>query len=149
MPTRVRTTTCMSLGSHALLLLSLLLGSVSASAAADGAASMTPPAATADSAFVPPATTVRSWFGSVPNTRPSAATESPVSARPAPPAAACSRACKLGTASTWVPATRASSSAISARRSGMAMETAAGSSSAPKIIIAGAPASGKGTQCSM
>ncbi|CAN0589470.1 unnamed protein product [Ectocarpus sp. 12 AP-2014] len=31
----------------------------------------------------------------------------------------------------------------------MAMETAAGSSSAPKIIIAGAPASGKGTQCSM
>ncbi|CAM9781223.1 unnamed protein product [Ectocarpus sp. 4 AP-2014] len=149
MPTRVRTTICMSLGSHALLLLSLLLGSASASAAADGAAPTTPPAATADSAFVPPATTVRSWFGSVPNTRPSAATESAVSARPAPPAAAYSPAFKLGTASTWVPATRAASSAISARRSGMTMEAAAGSLPAPKIIIAGAPASGKGTQCSM
>lgn len=31
----------------------------------------------------------------------------------------------------------------------MAMEAAAGSSLAPNIIIAGAPASGKGTQCSM
>ena len=137
---RMRTSTCRSL---ALILLSLAACRISAFASpGEGAA-----AAAADSAFVPPAsTTTRSWFGGIHSTKPSAPTDNTASIS-ARPTSAFASSTKLGVR-TWVPATGASR-ATSARREAMAMDAVGESNAAPKIIIAGAPASGKGTQCSL
>ncbi|CAM9885661.1 unnamed protein product, partial [Hapterophycus canaliculatus] len=151
MSLHVRTTSCASV----VLVLMNLLGVRTvafASAGADGTTLIpAATASTADSAFVPPVGTTRGWFGIVPSAKPSAAPDNTaVSARPSPALSPSGR--DLG-AKSWVRATGASApaprSAASSRRNGVAMDAAAGSSPAPRIIIAGAPASGKGTQCSM
>lgn len=169
MPSRMRTTTCTGL---VLLVVSLVACRTAAFAppGADGTATTATATATAtantntDSAFVPPvsSTTTRGWFGGVipTNTKPSDSAAS-ISTRPASAFAPTSG---TGTAAvrskvsgrTWVPAAAArgagagSSCATSATgRDGMTMDAAAGSTPPPRIIIAGAPASGKGTQCSM
>lgn len=146
---RVRTTRCMSL---AVLLLSLGVSRTAAFASAgEGAAAPTATTTvttTTDSAFVPPAGTSRGWFGSAPNAKssaPTAGNRASVSARPssvrAPPVSTAGR--------TWVSRPQGATRSAPARRDAMAMEAAGGSTPPPRIIIAGAPASGKGTQCSM
>lgn len=141
---RVRTRTCRSL---ALVLLSLAASRTAAFASAAGEGAAAAAASTADSAFVPPAATTRGWFGGIQSSKPSAPTDNTASIS-ARPTSAFAPSTKAGVR-TWVPAKGASSRAASARREAMAMDAVGESNAAPKIIIAGAPASGKGTQCSL
>lgn len=135
----VRTSTCRSL---VLLLLSLAACRTAAFASAGEGT----PAATTDSAFVPPTSATRGWFGGIHGTKASAPSDHTayISSRPTSTFAPSSKA----GARTWVPATGASCAA-STRRKAMAMDAAGESTASPRIIIAGAPASGKGTQCSL
>ena len=121
----------------------LSLAFCTAALAPDGASPTT-----TDSAFVNPALKApsspgtRNWFGV---SKPAAANSATsTTSRPVSP-----RSPAATKRSRWVPG-RVTSSSVAARAassgSGMAMDAGA---PPPRIIIAGAPASGKGTQCNM
>eukprot|EP00752_Nemacystus_decipiens_P016468 g14721.t2 len=142
---RVRTSTCSSLA----LILVLSLAACRAAAFASAGEGAATTATTTDSAFVTPAgTTPRGWFGGIQSTKPSAPTSDNTASVSARPTSAFAPSTKLGV-KTWIPAATGASRTASARRKAMAMEAVGESNAAPKIIIAGAPASGKGTQCSL
>eukprot|EP00903_Cladosiphon_okamuranus_P009346 g8912.t1 len=147
---RVRPSACRR--SLALVLLSLAAcrtASFASASAGEGAAAAAT-AAAADSAFVPPAvTTTRGWFGGIQSRKPSAPTDNTafISARPTT-SSAFAPSTKVRVR-TWVPAAKGASSRAASARREATMDALGESNTAPKIIIAGAPASGKGTQCSL